>query len=120
MKYAEEVELPHIFDYLETQLPSEGYLFGEDVTTADISIASYFRNLTFAHYTVDANRWPVTTSFVQRMHALPAFQRLQPLEDAVLTKPVAERVKVWKSLGAPIVEQTLGTRTTPRRGLMDI
>src|SRR5271163_1286021 len=36
-------EIPQILDYLETQLPAEGFIFGK-VSIADISIACFFRN----------------------------------------------------------------------------
>src|SRR3954451_17421680 len=36
-------DIPAALDYLESQLPSEGFLFG-DIGLVDISIASFFRN----------------------------------------------------------------------------
>src|SRR5262245_32468070 len=36
-------EIPHVLDYLETQMPPEGFLFGA-ISIADVSIAVFFRN----------------------------------------------------------------------------
>src|SRR6185369_12347541 len=36
-------DIPAALDYLEGELPSEGFLFG-DISVADIAIASFFRN----------------------------------------------------------------------------
>ena len=52
MKQTLDHDLPHVLDYLETQLPAEGFLFGE-VSIADLSIACFFRNAAFARYSVD-------------------------------------------------------------------
>jgi glutathione S-transferase len=40
-------EVPQVLDYLEAQLPQQGFLFGS-VSIADISIAAFFRNAAFA------------------------------------------------------------------------
>ena len=53
LKQTLEHDLPDVLDHLETQLPAEGFLFGE-VSIADISIACFFRNAAFARYSVDA------------------------------------------------------------------
>src|SRR5262249_23548058 len=59
-------EIPKVLAYLEAQLPADGFLFG-DLSIADISIATFFRNATFARFKVDATRWPVTAAFVDRV-----------------------------------------------------
>src|SRR5688572_19370582 len=46
-------DLPRELDYLEGQLPREGWLFGE-IGLADIAIASFFRNGAYAGFSVDA------------------------------------------------------------------
>jgi glutathione S-transferase len=40
-------ELPTVLDYLEQQVPREGFLYG-GAGIADISVAAFFRNLGFA------------------------------------------------------------------------
>jgi glutathione S-transferase len=44
---AEKDDIPATLDYLEDQLPTEGFLFG-DIGVADIAIASFFRNGAYA------------------------------------------------------------------------
>ncbi|RUL74931.1 glutathione S-transferase family protein [Dyella choica] len=112
---AREVEIPAALDYLETQLPQEGFIFGE-LSIADISIACYFRTASFVRYAVDAERWPRTAAFVQRMLALPPFQKLARLEESILKIPLAEQRNALAAAGAPLTHETMGT-CAPRRGL---
>ena len=70
----EQVEnelLPPYLDYLESQVPPEGYLFG-DFCTADISIVTPLFNAAYGGYEVDAGRWPRYAAFVQRVAEHPA------------------------------------------------
>jgi glutathione S-transferase len=64
-------QLPPILDYLETQAPQAGFLFG-DFGLADISLVSPFVNAGYGGYFVDEDRWPNFKRFAQRVqsHAL--------------------------------------------------
>ena len=55
-------DIPAALDYLERELPPEGFLFG-DIGVADISIASFFRNGAYAGFEPDALRWPRTAAW---------------------------------------------------------
>lgn len=112
---AREVEIPAALDYLETQLPANGFIFGEP-SIADISIACYFRTVSFVRYAVDAQRWPRTAAFVQRMLVLPAFQKLARWEESILRLPLAQQRDALAEAGAPLTRETMGTQT-PRHGL---
>lgn len=112
---AREVEIPAALNYLETQLPANGFIFGEP-SIADISIACYFRTVSFVRYAVDAQRWPRTAAFVQRMLALPAFQKLARWEESILRLPLAQQRDALAEAGAPLTRETMGTQT-PRHGL---
>lgn len=111
-------DIPHVLDYLEGELPAAGFLFGE-ISIADIAIATFFRNAAFARYRVDAARWPVTASFVDRVLAIESFTKLKPFEDMMMRTPPAEQRAALAKLGAPLTAETYGT-TAPRRGLMKI
>mmetsp|Transcript_14708 Transcript_14708/g.15410 ORF Transcript_14708/g.15410 Transcript_14708/m.15410 type:complete len:89 (-) Transcript_14708:9-275(-) len=87
---------------------------------ADISIASFFRNLTFVGYHVDELRWPITTSFLKRVFQIPAFQKLMVYENAIMTSSVNDRRRILQELGAPLTSETYQTLKQPRRGIMDI
>jgi len=69
--------IPAALDYLEEELPSQGFLFGE-IGVADISIASFFRNGAYAGFETDAERWPTTAAFVERTLAHPCIAKLLP------------------------------------------
>ena len=58
---AEAEDIPAALDYLEGQLPADGWLFGE-IGIADISIATFFRNAFYAGFEIDAARWPRVAS----------------------------------------------------------
>lgn len=109
-------EIPPVLDYLETQLPADGFLFGPP-GIADLSIACFFRNAAFARYRVDPARWPATATFVDRVLGLECLARLQPFEALMLRTPIAEQRDSLRAAGAPVSAETVGGRT-PRRGVM--
>jgi glutathione S-transferase len=111
-------DVPQVLDYLESQVPAGGFLFGTP-GIADVSIAAFFRNAAFARFRVDADRWPLTAGFVDRVLALPAFQRLAVFEDRLIHTPLRQHRAVLAELGAPLTAETVGT-ATPRRGTMRI
>jgi glutathione S-transferase len=108
--------LPPAMDYLEGELPAEGYLFG-DIGIADIAIASFFRNGSYAGFIPDGARWPRTSSFVDMVLRHPAFQRLHQLELIQLSTTIEKRREALIGAGARITEETYGQRE-PRKGVM--
>ena len=66
-----EKQLPPMLDYLEGQLPADGFVFGE-FTLADMAIISPFINASYAGYDVDSTRWPNMAGLIDRVKALPA------------------------------------------------
>lgn len=115
VRKAREEELPVALDYLEAQLPEQGWIFGE-LSIADISIAAFFRNAVFVRYQVDAARWPRMATFLERAWALPAFRTLAAYEDAMLRTPLPEQRAVLAAMGARLTETTYGD-ASPRYGL---
>jgi len=109
-------DIPQVLDYLEQLLPSDGFVFG-DISVADIAVAVFFRNAAFVRFKVDAQRWPKTAAFVDRVLATEPFQRLKPFEDASRKTPIAEHRAVLAEIGAPLMAETYGT-SSPRRGVM--
>ncbi len=63
-------DLPPLLDYLETQVPADGFVFG-DFMMADLSIVSPFINASYAGYEVDASRWPALAGLIARVKELP-------------------------------------------------
>jgi len=116
LRKAREEEIPQILDYLESQLPPEGCLFG-DLTVADIALASFFRNAAFARYAIDAARWPLSARFVAQVLAHASFQKLRPFEDLLLRTTIANHRAALAQAGAPLTPETLGT-SSARRGIL--
>lgn len=112
-------ELPAALDYLETQLPADGFLFGESVSLADIALACPFKNAMFVRWRPDPERWPRIAGLVSRTFALPAFKTLEPFETLCLKTPPGGHRDGLAELGLTIAEVSyLGT--TPRRGVMSV
>src|SRR5688572_21836299 len=109
-------DLPRELDYLERELPAEGWLFGE-FGLADIALATFFRNGAYAGFEVDAARWPRTAAFVGRALAHSAFATLLPFEDVQRGTTPQKRREALVDAGAPLSEGTLSERE-PRRGVM--
>jgi glutathione S-transferase len=109
-------DAPGVLDYLEGQAPADGFLFG-DIGLADISIATFFRNAAFARYRIDAARWPKTAAFVARVLDHPCLKDLQRLEEIQISATIQGRRQALLDAGAPLVAETVATRT-PKRGVM--
>jgi glutathione S-transferase len=115
---ARDHDIPHILDYLETQVPASGFLFG-DVMTADIALATFFRNAGFVRYTIDAARWPVTAAYVDRVLDHPCLASLRPFEELCLKTPPSSHREALREAGVQISTITVGS-DAPRRGIMKI
>lgn len=76
-------QMPPILDYLETQVPEEGFVFG-DFMMADLSLMSPYVNAGYAGYEPDAERWPLFTSFMARVKAHPMVDEVLKAEAALL------------------------------------
>ena len=109
-------DIPAALDYLEGELPAEGFLFG-DIGVADISIASFFRNGAYAGFGVDAKRWATTAAYVERTLAHPCIADLLRFEDVQRNADIKGRRQALLDAGARLTETTMGVRE-PRKGMM--
>jgi glutathione S-transferase len=109
-------DAPAALDYLETQLPASGFLFGA-MGLADIAVASFFRNAEYAGFAVDPGRWPNVARFVGEVLGQPVFAKLLAFEDIQRSADIRGRRQALLAAGAPLTEETVGTRE-PRRGYM--
>ena len=109
-------DIPAALDYLERELPGDGFLFG-DIGLADIAIASFFRNGAYADFEIDRSRWPRTAGFVERTLGHPCFADLLRFEDVQRSAQIKGRRQALLDAGAPLTSETLGLRE-PRRGMM--
>jgi len=108
--------IPKALDYLESQVPANGYLFGS-FGLADIAIASFFRNAAYAGFSIDPDRWPRTAGFVDRSLGEPAFATLLPFEEVQRSAEILRRRDALLAAGAPLTATTWGQREA-RRGVM--
>jgi glutathione S-transferase len=111
-------DIPAALDYLEPQLPADGFIFGE-IGLADISIASFFLNGSYAGFTIDADRWPRSAALVERTLADPCFADLHRFEAVQRSAEITGRRQALLDAGAPLTSETMGLRE-PRRGIMKL
>ena len=109
-------EIPAALDYLEAELPEAGYLFGS-MGLADISVASFFRNASYAGFIPDPSRWPRTARLVDQVLAHPAFEKIHQLEMIQLSTSIEGRRQALLEAGAKLTQETYGQREA-RMGVM--
>jgi len=109
---------PGVLDYLEGLAPENGFLFGE-VGLADISVASFLRTASYAGFAIDSARWPRAATWVARTLDHPCLASIYPFEQAQIATNPAGRRAALLAAGAPLSEDTLGTRE-PRKGIMTL
>jgi glutathione S-transferase len=77
-----EAELPRLFAYLEGAAPEAGWLVGEGLTLADLSVASVLRSLRYVACEPDAERYPRLAAWYARVRERPCWQQVAAIEDA--------------------------------------
>jgi glutathione S-transferase len=75
--------LPPLLDHLESQVPAEGYIFG-DIMLADVSLLSPFINASYAGYQVDSGRWPLFSGLLARVKSDQVMSRILSDEAAAM------------------------------------
>jgi len=111
-------DIPAALDYLEGELPSEGFLFGR-IGLADVAIASFFQNGFYAEFSVDTGRWPRTAAFVERVLAHPCIAPLLEYEAIQRNADIKGRRQALLDAGVRLTETTMGLRE-PRKGYMPL
>ncbi|CAF0976744.1 unnamed protein product [Rotaria sordida] len=103
------IDIPKVLQYLEENVPKEGYMFGENhITIADISITCFFRNLFMANAKLDVERYPFTFSYINRILSLPYFQLLIPFEKICFSTSILNHRTALAQINAPISNETFG------------
>lgn len=75
--------LPPLLDYLESQAPAEGFIFG-NIMLADVSLLSPFINASYAGYEVDPERWPQFSGLLARAKSDQVMSRILQNEAAAM------------------------------------
>ena len=86
---AERDDLPGLLDYLESVIPDSGYLVGDRLTLADLSVASPFANFRHMDLAIDPARYPRIVAYTEAILARPSFAPLVAREAAMLERAVA-------------------------------
>jgi glutathione S-transferase len=75
--------LPPVFDYIESQLPAEGFIFGE-MGLADIAVATAIINATYTEFEVDAGCWPKVSAHLNLVKIQPAVVEVMRAEKPLI------------------------------------
>jgi glutathione S-transferase len=82
---AELNDLPPILEYIEKVAPTDGgYLVGDQLTLADLAVASPFANFRHTRTKACPERYPRTVAYVERILARPSLAPWVEREAAVL------------------------------------
>lgn len=75
--------VPPVFDYVESQLPTEGFIFGE-MGIADIAVATAIINTTYTDFEVDAGRWPKVSAHLNLVKTHPVVVEVMRAEEPLV------------------------------------
>ncbi|MBW8813542.1 MAG: glutathione S-transferase family protein [Caulobacterales bacterium] len=109
-------DAPAVLDYLESQAPADGFLFGE-IGLADISVATFFVNAGYVDFAIDRDRWPRAAAWVGRVLEHECVRPLLALEKIQVSTSIAGRRQALLDAGAPLCPETLAGRE-PRPSIM--
>lgn len=70
---AGQADLPPLLGYLESVIPPSGFLVGDRLTLADISVASPFVNLDHLGIAIDAAHHPKLAAYLEAILVRPSF-----------------------------------------------
>ncbi|HST92442.1 MAG TPA: glutathione S-transferase family protein [Brevundimonas sp.] len=110
VRKAREVEMPQILDYLESQTPETGFLFG-DLSLADLSVAPAFLNASAVQVNVDPARWPRLSAWLERMETETPLGPLNTLARALMRTPLAAHRDRLSEFGLAAAASSLGGDT---------
>jgi glutathione S-transferase len=84
LKDVSENVAPVQLAYVESQVPDNGFLFGDDLYIADIGLVSPTVNGAYAGYEIDADRFPKTVAYRQRVLSHPSVAAVLEAEQAMI------------------------------------
>ena len=83
---AEGQELPKLLDYLESAIPTSGFLVGDRMTLADLAAVSPLMNVRHCGCALDAARYPKIAAWSQTMLARPSLAPWVAKEERMIAK----------------------------------
>ena len=81
---AQEALLPPVYEYLESVMPTEGFLVGSALSIADIAVAGMLVNMTYCNAAPAASKYPKLAGFLARNMARPSFAAALASDRAML------------------------------------
>ncbi|WP_417458046.1 glutathione S-transferase family protein [Kordiimonas sp.] len=75
--------LPKALNYLEREVPDDGFLCG-DVSVADLMLGAMVRNAVWADWALDETAWPRFAAYLKRVNAVPSLAKMNALADEML------------------------------------
>ena len=78
-----EKKLPPLLNYIESQLPEQGFIFGK-FTLADLTLVTPFINASYAGYDVPAETYPKFSALFEMVKAEPAVAKILAQEAKTL------------------------------------
>jgi glutathione S-transferase len=113
---ARDTDLPALLDWLESQTPETGFLFGE-LSIADLSLAPAFLNARAVQVTVDPERWPRVAAWLERVNEETPLGALNKMARTLLRTPIQHHRDRLPQFGyAASARSWMGE--APRRGPM--
>jgi len=108
-------DLPDVMDYLESQMPKDGFLCG-DFSVAELALAPHFANLAWARVEPDWSRWPKTGAWLKRANEESTLGELAKTGAQLLRIPPPQHREKLTELGFDVTAETFGAEK-PRRGV---
>lgn len=99
-------EIPRLLDIIEKNIiknPEEFLFHKNQLSIADISLASVFRNAEFVKYSIDAEKWPKSAKFIRKVLDHPGFLATRECEEICLKTKGEEQREGLKRKGVKIV-----------------
>lgn len=106
VEHAKAVELPEVFDYLETLMPDAGFLFGDTPGLADFSLAPAFLNARVVGTDLDAALWPKLAAWLTRVETDTPLKRLNDVSMAFMTTKLADQPAVMAQHGYRLADRS--------------
>ncbi|MEP6870081.1 MAG: glutathione S-transferase domain-containing protein, partial [Novosphingobium sp.] len=75
-----EEALAPLLDWLEGEIPAEGWLVGQSFSMADVAFATTLRTLAYVTTSVDPAARPQTAAWFARVCARPSWQQVAAIE----------------------------------------
>lgn len=117
-------EIPQILDYLETKIirKEDEFLFSinnkNSISLADISIATLFRNASFAKFAIDQTKWPKCANYINKVLSHKSFSEIRKYEDLCLKTRIPLQKQELLKIGAPIFDSELWAEK-PKKGVFN-